>query len=421
MRRALSGVLAVIVLCACGSSAGPVADREAELDVRAFGAVGDGKADDTAAIARAVQAAGLPEAPGKAARPTTVFFPPGVFRVTKTIELAERPGASSLRVAWIRGSGHLVPNGTAAAHTTLLWDGADGVPMLDVKGYSGLRLGDLKMDGNGKAGVLVRINSVPGIGSGQFSVERVQLDRADTGIELGASLDMCASDMTFTDLLVDNMRTAGFRAMNDQQVDYVFIRCQVSHAPTGFHFRRGGSAHFLLPTFYAVDTCFDLSGGVNNGSYSITGLFLERHSFSDPARRMVVLRARGEVNVSVRAIQTGCQYVWGEKADLATPNFILGPGAQVAVRDSILSGKTATLAGDPGGPATWLQFDNCRFTRAADPRRDVDCDAGSGFELRNCTIAVDDTRGAQYRVFRHEMVPHFARLPAQAARDAAKQ
>ena len=378
------------------------------LDVRSFGAAGDGEADDTEAIAKAIESAGKPERAGaKRTRPTAVLLRAGTYRITRTIGLHPR-----LRLACLRGEGYLLPNGTSGAHTTLVWDGPEGGHMFDVKGYAGLRITDLKFDGGGKAGVLLRLNSVPGVGTAQFFMERVLLDHADTGIELGGDMDMCASDMTFMDVLMDNMKSCGFRAVNFQQVNFMFLRCQVSHAPVGFSLRRGGSSHFLLPSFFAVDTCIELGGGVNNGSYSITGLFLERGSLADMKKRMVVLRADGEVNVSVSGIQTGCQNVWGDDADLETPSFILGPTAQVTVRDSIVSGKAARLAGGTGLP-TWIQFDNCRFTRASDPRKDIECDEHSGFELRNCNITVDDTLGKQYRVLRNEMVSHYARYPKQ--------
>lgn len=391
------------------STAPDAPGRDRYLNVRDFGAVGDGKADDTQAVLDAFQAAGKPDPghPGPA-RPTEVFIPAGVYRLTKTIEFDP-----SLRLVHLQGEGMLLPKGTMDGHSTLLWDGPKGAPMFNFKGYAALRISDIKLDGAGKAGVLLRINSKPGVGTAWFYTERVFLDRADTAIELGADMDMGASDMTFVDVLMDHMKTCGFRAMHGQQVNYVFMRCEVMHAPTGFAFPNGGSAHFILPTFFAVNTCFDLSGGVNNGSYSITGLFLERGSLSDPDKRMVILNAHGEVNIAISAIQSGCQNVWGDKADFATPNFILGSHAQVTVRDSILSGKTATLAGS-SGPPTWIQFDNCRFSRGAEPRKDIDADQWSGFELRNCSITVDDTRGKQYKQIRCEMVPHLARYPKQA-------
>jgi polygalacturonase len=56
------------------------ADAWARGDVRAFGAVGDGQTDDTAAIQKAVDTA----------QQGTVYLPPGVYRITAPITL--RPG-----------------------------------------------------------------------------------------------------------------------------------------------------------------------------------------------------------------------------------------------------------------------------------------------------------------------------------------
>lgn len=62
--------LSVCLLCFCFTASLPAASP---ADVSAAGAVGDGKADDTAAIQRAVNAGG------------GVRFPKGVFRLTKTV------------------------------------------------------------------------------------------------------------------------------------------------------------------------------------------------------------------------------------------------------------------------------------------------------------------------------------------------
>lgn len=55
----------------------PLPERRADLSVKDFGAVGDGKTDDTAAFQRAVR-----EAPGK-----VIAVPPGRYVITEIIEI----------------------------------------------------------------------------------------------------------------------------------------------------------------------------------------------------------------------------------------------------------------------------------------------------------------------------------------------
>jgi hypothetical protein len=380
------------------------------LDVVALGAIGDGKADDTHAIQMAIDLAGKPDpaSPGRTL-PTAIFFPAGTYRVTRTLQFDP-----TRRVNCFEGSGFILPNGTSTAYTTLLWDGAVGGNMFDFKGYAGLKLCDLRLNGGGKAGILLRVNSVPGVGTAQFMLERLYLVRAAIGMELGADMDMCASDMTFIDVFFDHMTDCGFRALGLQQLNYIMYRCGVANSPKGFCFRRGGDSHFIQPSFFRVDTCFEIADvGINSGCFSIQGLFLERGAYTDNNKKMTIVKADGDATLSVDCIQTGCQMVWGDNADLTTPSFILGPSAQMSIQNSMLCGKIAKLTGAPNGAATFLTMDNCRFRCASDPRKDIEIDEHSGFELRNCNVAIDDTRAKDYQVKKNIFIRQFHRYGAK--------
>lgn len=76
-------LLAVALLFVCGAlvisaqkDASPSSPRDAAATVRDYGAIGDGQADDTGAIQRAIDA-------GRGA----VVFPPGTYKLTKTVEI----------------------------------------------------------------------------------------------------------------------------------------------------------------------------------------------------------------------------------------------------------------------------------------------------------------------------------------------
>ena len=149
--------------------------------------------------------------------------------------------------------------------------------------------------------------------------------------------------MTFVDCNFSHLKTAGFRTMANQNVDYVFIRCIATWVPVGFYFFRGGNAHFTLPAFGRVRPAIKIDaggGGINGGVFSVTGLQLETFNYDSEQKRFVILDAAGEVNASFQTIYTGCGQVWGPDGDYTTPNFILGPSAQVAIRDSMISGSS---------------------------------------------------------------------------------
>lgn len=382
------------------------------LNVRDFGAIGDGKADDTEAIASAIKAAGTQDpARANALQPTILFFPPGIFRVTRTL-LFKDP---EVKIKEIQGSGSI--GNTEACQ--LRYDGPAGGTLLDFAPFAGTKIRELTLSGNDKAGTLLRITSAPGWASFGTNIERVTFTKADTGIEVGDGLDSCASDMTFTDVNFSKLKKNAFRAMNNQNVDYVFLRCAVGETPVAYYFSHGGNAHFIMPTFFRCNTAFKFeTGGINAGVFSITGLQLENFGYDNPKKRMVVLEASGEQNIAFNSIFTGCISCFGPEADLDTPNFILHSSAQVTIRDSMISGRIAVLSGDDkaadpvNGLATWLQFDNCRFRCAANPQRDIQVTGNAGYELRNCHVMVDDTKGKDYVAsMKPTFIAHYAKYP----------
>jgi hypothetical protein len=75
--KILALALCILTLCAC-SFAADAPKPGIEVGVKDFGAVGDGKADDTAAIRKAIEAAGFGG---------TVRFPMGTYKLSATLDL----------------------------------------------------------------------------------------------------------------------------------------------------------------------------------------------------------------------------------------------------------------------------------------------------------------------------------------------
>lgn len=398
--------LKFLVFCATTFLVTSLTGTENEINAKTAGAVGDGSNDDSTALQMAIDKACAGKNPTR-----TVKLPPGKYRVTKTLKLENKHRNIS-----IIGTGGARP-GSSGKHATteIIFDGQKGGTLFECKPLSGLRLTDLYLNGNNKAGTLLRVNSTPGHGTAEFFIERVCLSNADTGIECGADLEVCASDMTFIDLTIDNMKKAGFRAVSGQALDYVFIRPEVGHTPIGFHFIKGGAATFIHPCAFKVDTLLKVEKtGINSGVFSIRGWFWERHAYSDPNKKMVFVDASGEANITVIGTATGCSRVWGEKADLETPNFILGPSAQLTAIGCMISGKIAKLTGEKDNVATFIQFNNCRFRCAANPKENIECDEYSGYEFKNCNVTIDETKSKKYKIIKKIFIPQLVKYPRQA-------
>jgi hypothetical protein len=379
------------------------------INVRAFGAVGDGKADDTEAFRKAFLAAGEktrknPDGAGV----YRVHVPEGRYRITETLELGRKH-----RFLVIEGVG--AGKGTRVP-SLLFWDGERGGTLIDAEACWGLQLRHIGLMGSRRmltssrkrpgdkglnleqlhekynaAGILLRINSIHGFVAAEYLFEALSLNDATKGIEIGGSgVDLCGSDMTIEDLGMRDLMT-GFQTLGGQNVNFTFVRPEVGNCSVGFDFAGGGSVVALLYAGWKCDRFVKIGRtGINNGNFTFIGFKPELYKGPMTGRRGVILEAAGgEQVISIKSLCSGCIALFGEKGDRDTPMFQLGPGAQLSVKDSLISGKIARLSGDTKWP-TWLQMENCRFRAFADPRTDIETDASSGYEVKNCVVATKE-------------------------------
>ncbi len=185
-------------------------ERSDWTNVKTLGAVGDGVADDTAAIQKAFD--GLTAG-------TVLYFPAGTYRVTATLQL--RP---KLRLIGVLILGH-------GRDTTLTWDGPAGQPLWVDHGNAHGRYIGLSFDGRGKATVGLHHRN----GDGGFETEVGHRHMAfrnftDTGL-LASGAPATAEIMIENCLFEDCKRGIAFLNFNDY--DWTIDGCE---------FRRSGTA-----------------------------------------------------------------------------------------------------------------------------------------------------------------------------------
>jgi hypothetical protein len=104
------------------------------ISVKSTGAAGDGKTDDTEAIQMAF---------GMIKSGVTIYFPPGIYRITRTL-LIVSPDKKALKGVTIVGHGR---------NSRLVWGGDDGKAMIRQEGMAYSRWTGLDLDGADRASI----------------------------------------------------------------------------------------------------------------------------------------------------------------------------------------------------------------------------------------------------------------------------
>jgi len=201
------------------------------INVRLLGARGDGKADDSGAIQDALS---------QVRDGSTVYLPPGVYRVTKPLTLTgPRTGVA------IVGHGR---------DTCLVWAGHPGGNLFTDNGVAYSRFVGLSFDGQGKAAVGFHHYSTR-----RFETEVVHRHLAFVGFTnagvLAAKGDRYAlAETTFDNCWFENCRRGvAFVSFNDY--NYTFDRCEFRSCDVGIECRHGN--------FYARNCHFESSRTVD--------------------------------------------------------------------------------------------------------------------------------------------------------------
>ncbi|MCZ7643982.1 MAG: glycoside hydrolase family 55 protein [Planctomycetota bacterium] len=413
----LAALLAFHGSCVSGAEPEPGPPRQAMLNVKDFGAVGDGQADDTEALQKAFDAAAYTKEGMKdsmALARGMVYLPPGHYRVTRTLKLQRHHWNL---VVWGSGGankfgGKVGQPRVPRAVTQLVWDGDEGGTLLDGDFVQGVELHNLGLIGKEKAGILLRLNR-----TGRWRLDRVVLADAKMGVEVGEGHPSNGDTSTFLDVWFENLDT-GYKQVSVQNLDMLFIACHGGGCRQVWHFAGGGCTEGI--SCFAID-CEEViridQGGINAGTFTFSNLRVdvnlnwprvEGKDMSD--KRTVILRARGETVVKLTGLDVAAPNVI-RGGDDRTPAIFVGDGANVTVESSILTGRVAKLEGKEGGAPGWLQLNNCRFRGFADPRQ-IECDAHCGYEVRNAIVALDGMVDGKYVQHGAKLLPHHAVYPS---------
>ena len=201
------------------------------VNVHKFGALGDGKADDTGAIQKAFDTV---------RSGSTIYIPPGVYRVTKTLRIV----GPAIGVTVI---GH-------GRDTTLVWHGAKGGSLFTDDGLAASRFVGMQFDGRGVAAVGFLHESHRRFETEVRHQHLAFRNFTDAGL-LAAPKDKYAlAETEFKNCLFVNCgRGAAFVSFNDY--NYTFDGCEFRRCKIAIECRHGN--------FYARNCHFECSSEVD--------------------------------------------------------------------------------------------------------------------------------------------------------------
>ena len=346
------------------------------VNVRDLGAVGDGKADDTEAIQKAIYD-----------NTAEIFFPAGTYRVTKTLQFAKKVGADQFpRQRHIRGEGN---------RSILQWDGEKGGIMLRAYGmghcqfsslwFKGQTQPRLVKDRTDRAGILFLVEAADGMGNMINHFSYCQFTGADVGVQCGTSDHFPTnSDMSFEHINVHQVGTF-FYTKNNQAVDFLFNFVFVCDAETVFHFERGGN--LLVNNCQVTDAGMVLridGGGRCCATYTLNNVRVEGNSRVNRKQLLSATNIEWEQAVIRFTGFNDIFWQWCRNSgeNRVKPLCEIGPGVNVTFESSSFNSPIAALTGKEGKPAS-LVLRECTLG-FLNPNEAISANKFGYFKTENC-------------------------------------
>lgn len=274
-----------------------------------YGAVGDGVADDTAALQAALNDLGTP---GKS---SVLYMPAGTYRVTGTLVL--------------NGRIHVSIIGADPATTTIRWNGAAGGTLFTVDGVAYSRINRLTFDGVSSAAVLVDQSWT--CGANYFDTGNEYADDVfkDAGTGLRGGNNGCGfAETSIWRSQFQRLSTAGLSLKNFNALDAWVWYSRFDGCAVGVTNYPGAGNFHVYNSYFRNSTTADVfiknTGGFNlrnNTSIGSAAFFSTTTAFGYPAT----------ITLQGNAISTTA----------ATPIFIGDQGPVQIVDNTIVSSRTA--------------------------------------------------------------------------------
>ncbi len=243
----------------------PVLDWEPRSDwlsVKEFGALGDGKADDTAAIQNALD---------RMSNGSTVYLPPGKYRITDTLLLTR-----DRRLSGVMLVGH-------GRDTWLVWDGEEGGAIFHPNGVAYARYVGLVFDGQGRAGAGMMTE-------GRFFTDQVRhqhlafLNFTDAGFLVHPERKHAVSEPTFENCYFENNRR-GIVLATFNDYHFTIDGCEFRNNGVGVDASNWGTFYIRNTHFYG-STEVDIKAMPHHASSVRRTTSMRSHAFLDFTARV---------------------------------------------------------------------------------------------------------------------------------------
>jgi hypothetical protein len=301
------------------SSAMPV------VNVKDYGAQGDGSTDDTVAIQDAIDSM-----PG-CLEGYCLFFPPGVYLISATLQFG---GYSGLLV---QGSGSLVDSlpGWYGLNlgSVLKWSAKAQSPMIDLYGTGSFAFRDIALDGNSVAGIGIRVRYQTYYAGVYGLFENVSIFQCNTAMNAGDnSATANCGDMSY--IRCSFARCAnGFSSSHQQAVNHAFHSCHMG-------FISGSCFDVCAPNLYVdmfeCEACnrivYVRNGGPNTGHITVRNLRID--AVAEKADRTIVHETDSKSDTSAASYE-----------DVTIQNAQPNNTSDSRARFIITGGHTVTLRG----------------------------------------------------------------------------